>query len=76
MSGHWQLEVLRGLGLQPSHRLLELAAGSFCAGVRLVPYLQSGHYYGLDLNVRALQCLSHTQSHTRTRTAVPFHSRV
>ena len=74
MSGHWQLEVLRGLGLQPSHRLLELAAGSFCAGVRLVPYLQSGHYYGLDLNVRALQCLSLSLSHTLT--AVPFHSRV
>lgn len=44
-----QLELLKSRGLRPEHYLLDLACGSFRMGVHAIPYLDIGHYTGLDL---------------------------
>ena len=48
--GQLQFDFLLNNGLKPEHYLLDLGCGSFRCGVKLVPYLDPGHYYGLDLN--------------------------
>jgi hypothetical protein len=47
--GSLQLEFLKSRGLQPQHALIDVGAGSFRAGVKLVPYLDPGNYYAIDL---------------------------
>lgn len=34
--------------MQPNHYLLDVGCGALRGGVRLIPYLESGHYYGID----------------------------
>ena len=46
--GRLQFEYLLAQGLRPEHRLLDVACGSLRAGVHLIPYLQPGHYVGLE----------------------------
>jgi SAM-dependent methyltransferase len=48
--GAWQLEAMMNEGLHPSHRLLDIGCGALRGGVRLIPYLDDGNYYGLDIN--------------------------
>ncbi len=54
MGGFWdelgtlQLEMLKARGLRPGHRLLDLGCGSLRLGVKAVPYLDPGDYWGLD----------------------------
>jgi SAM-dependent methyltransferase len=48
--GDLQLKFLRDHGLRPHHSLLDVGCGSLRAGVKLVPYLDPGNYYGIDLN--------------------------
>jgi ABC-type polysaccharide/polyol phosphate transport system ATPase subunit/SAM-dependent methyltransferase len=47
-TGALQLDFLRSQGLRPEHYLLDVGCGSLRAGVRLIPYLEPGHYLGLD----------------------------
>ena len=37
-------------GLREHHYILDLGCGSLAAGKLLIPYLQRGHYYGIDPN--------------------------
>jgi SAM-dependent methyltransferase len=46
--GRLQFEFLRSEGLRPEHVVLDIACGSLRAGVHLVPYLDCGHYLGID----------------------------
>lgn len=46
--GKLQFEFLIARGLLPEHVLLDVACGSLRAGVHLIPYLQPGHYWGLE----------------------------
>ena len=46
--GKLQFEFLVANGLRPEHVLLDVACGSLRAGVHLIPYLQPGHYWGLE----------------------------
>lgn len=46
--GKLQFDYLRSQGLRPEHWLLDVACGSLRAGVHLIPYLQPGHYIGLE----------------------------
>lgn len=47
--GEHQCAYLIAQGLLPGDRLLDIGCGSLRAGVRLVPFLETGHYYGIDL---------------------------
>jgi SAM-dependent methyltransferase len=47
--GALQRDFLLAEGLRTSDRLLDLGCGSLRAGVKLVPVLDPGRYYGLDL---------------------------
>ncbi len=51
--GALQFCYLVGNGLKPEHRLIDIGCGSLRGGVRFVPYLNSAHYYGIDIS-RAL----------------------
>ena len=48
--GAYQLELLRHLGLQPQHRLVDYGCGPLRAGRFLIRYLQAGCYRGYDFN--------------------------
>lgn len=47
--GELQFKFLVSHGLRPEHVCLDIACGSLRAGVRLIPYLDTGHYLGLDI---------------------------
>jgi hypothetical protein len=46
--GRLQFEFLVSCGLLPHHYLLDIACGSLRAGIHFIPYLESGHYLGID----------------------------
>lgn len=46
--GQLQFDFLRGQGLRPDHVLLDIACGSFRLGVKAIPYLDRGHYLGIE----------------------------
>jgi hypothetical protein len=46
--GRLQFDFLVSEGLRPHHYLADVACGSLRAGVHLVPYLEPGHYLGID----------------------------
>lgn len=48
--GQLQLDFLVARGLMPRHRLLDVGCGSLRAGVKLIRYLDPGHYAGIDLH--------------------------
>jgi len=48
--GRFQVVMLRALGLQPHHRLLDAGCGPLRAGVHLIDALDEGRYCGIDFN--------------------------
>ncbi|MBL8377360.1 MAG: class I SAM-dependent methyltransferase [Burkholderiales bacterium] len=44
----WQLDVLKQSGLQPKHRLLDVGCGPLRLGLKAIPYLEDGGYFGMD----------------------------
>lgn len=48
--GQLQLDFLKGQGLKPEHRLLDVGCGSLRAGIHFVRYLDPARYYGLDVS--------------------------
>src|SRR5689334_15595174 len=46
--GQLQFDFLVNNGLKPQHYLLDIACGSLRAGVHFIPYLEVGHYLGID----------------------------
>lgn len=46
--GRLQFEFLLKNGLEPQHYFLDIACGSLRAGVHFIPYLEKGHYLGMD----------------------------
>lgn len=45
-----QLEILKRLGCQPHHRVLEIGCGALVAGFPIMQYLNEGNYTGVDPN--------------------------
>jgi SAM-dependent methyltransferase len=43
-----QFNLLTALGLRDKHYLLDIGCGSLRAGRLLIPYLQPGHYFGIE----------------------------
>jgi len=48
--GRFQVVMLRALGLEPWHRLLDAGCGPLRAGVHLIDALDEGRYCGFDFN--------------------------
>jgi hypothetical protein len=46
--GRLQFDFLVSQGLRPHHYLLDIACGSLRAGTHFIPYLEPGHYLGVD----------------------------
>jgi hypothetical protein len=46
--GRLQFDFLVAHGLRPRHVLLDIACGALRGGVHFIPYLQTGHYLGID----------------------------
>lgn len=49
------MALLQREGLKPHHRLLDIGCGSLRLGVRAVPYLDPGHYWGTDLSAALMR---------------------
>lgn len=47
-AGAAQFDFLLSQGLKPHHYLLDIGCGSLRGGVKFVPYLDAGHYMGID----------------------------
>ncbi len=53
--GALQLGFLQQEGLLPQHKLLDVGCGCLRGGVKFIDYLDSGNYYGLDVNSSLLK---------------------
>lgn len=54
-TGRVQMAALRGEGLMPHHRLLDIGAGSLRLGCKAVPYLDPGQYWATDQSGALMQ---------------------
>lgn len=54
-AGKHQLDILRSLGLQRDHSLLDFGCGTLRAGKDIIPYLDKGKYTGIDISPEALR---------------------
>jgi ABC-2 type transport system ATP-binding protein len=54
-AGTRHLSFLREQGLKPSDHLLDLGCGCLRTGVHLIPYLEEGHYVGVDHEAAMLE---------------------
>jgi cyclopropane fatty-acyl-phospholipid synthase-like methyltransferase len=48
--GILQFEFMKKIGLLPEHKLLDVGCGAMRGGLYFVDYLDTGNYYGLDIN--------------------------
>ena len=46
--GRLQFDYLCAQGLEPRHVLVDIACGALRGGVHFIPYLEPGHYLGID----------------------------
>jgi predicted ester cyclase/ubiquinone/menaquinone biosynthesis C-methylase UbiE len=53
--GKRQFDWLMTHGLQPHHRLLDVGCGTLRGGVKFIPYLEPGHYWGVDARAEAIE---------------------
>ena len=49
--GQLQFDFLLSNGLKPFNFLLDIACGSLRLGVKAIPYLDNGHYFGIDKEI-------------------------
>ncbi|UNO41759.1 class I SAM-dependent methyltransferase [Streptomyces sp. MST-110588] len=48
--GAMQFDYLKEHGLAPENRMLDIGCGNLRAGWRFISYLDTGHYYGIDIS--------------------------
>jgi SAM-dependent methyltransferase len=53
--GRLQFDFLRSRGLRPEHYLLDVGCGRLRAGRFFIPYLEQGHYFGVDREAERLR---------------------
>lgn len=58
-TGRVQMALLQAAGMTPSHRLLDIGAGSMRLGCKAVDFLEPGHYWATDAS-RALMLRGRT----------------
>lgn len=72
--GHWaplqayQFEFLKAMGLKPHHTILDIGCGPLQGGIKLIEYLESNQYTGIDLRHKTVteayrQVLRHNLVH-------------
>jgi ABC-type polysaccharide/polyol phosphate transport system ATPase subunit/SAM-dependent methyltransferase len=54
-TGLWQIEFLRKHGLDRTHHVLDVGCGSLAAAVHLLPFLDDGHYWGLERDAAPIE---------------------
>ncbi|WP_067327352.1 MULTISPECIES: class I SAM-dependent methyltransferase [unclassified Synechococcus] len=59
--GDLQFSFLKQQGLRPEQVLLDIACGSLRLGVKVIPYLQPGHYLGMDKEQQLLDAGIHQE---------------
>lgn len=69
--GELQFTYLRSHGLQPSHRLLEIGCGNLRAGRHFIGYLDTGHYYGIDISPDILLAAQRTLTEHSLQAKLP-----
>ncbi len=52
--GKLQFEFLVEQGLKPKHYLLDVGCGSLRGGIHFIRYLETGHYFGIDISKELL----------------------
>jgi Methyltransferase domain len=57
--GQLQFQFLRGNGLLPDHKLLDIGCGALRGGIQFVEYLDPGNYYGVDINASLVEAGKH-----------------
>lgn len=58
--GEMQFDYLKKHGLRPNHRVLEIGCGNLRAGWRMIDYLETANYYGVDISLDILLAAQHT----------------
>jgi ABC-type polysaccharide/polyol phosphate transport system ATPase subunit len=53
--GEWAFDLLRGQGLRPEHAVLDIGCGSLATGRHLLGFLESGRYWGFEINQALMQ---------------------
>jgi ABC-type polysaccharide/polyol phosphate transport system ATPase subunit/SAM-dependent methyltransferase len=53
--GLWQLEFLRGRGLEPGDKVLNVGCGSLAIATQLIPFLHPGQFFGVEADYRLLE---------------------
>lgn len=53
--GRLQRDFLVSQRMLPTDRLLDIGCGALRGGVKLIPYLNPGHYWGIDNNASLIQ---------------------
>lgn len=51
----WQFNLLHNRGLSPDDRMLDIGCGVLRGGRRFIEYLDTGHYYGMDISAECLK---------------------
>jgi ABC-type polysaccharide/polyol phosphate transport system ATPase subunit len=54
-AGRWQFDFLRAQGLEPQDFVLNVGCGSLAAAIHLVPFLEPGHFQGVEGNYALLE---------------------
>lgn len=57
--GKLQFNFLVEQGLRPEHYLIDVGCGSLRGGIHFIRYLESGHYFGIDINKDLLDAGKH-----------------
>jgi len=52
--GRDHFDYLISRGLKPEHRFLDVGCGALRTGIWIIPYLDTGHYFGIDADLTGL----------------------
>ncbi len=55
MKREFQIFFLREMGLKPQHYFLDLGCGTLRGGIPIIDYIETGHYYGVDVRPQVLE---------------------
>jgi SAM-dependent methyltransferase len=69
--GELQFNFLVNQGLKPEMKLLDVGCGSLRGGIHFIQYLNSGNYYGIDINSDLIQAGYEQELNTELQAKCP-----